>query len=285
MAWFGSVYSEGGGGGGLKIVTWADGSPEEIAAMLEAHYAGQIDIHDYWAVGDERKVILGAISQNATDIGANSDVQVISLVLMNEGGMDLTESIGSVSECAFIVGQKNVLGNGKLICRGCTNNSSSWSNTLEWSQSDIRTWANTNYYNALPNEIKNILKQVKVISSSINNTDYVSNDYITFPTEKNVWGTVTQSRTNTTEASLPQFEYYETSTNRIKSIGTSGYYSEQQYSGMVYYITRSIEMQSYRNFGFVASQSNGNLTTPQTPSAGYMSSNNNDASFAPIMAI
>ena len=46
----------------LKIVTFADGTDEEIAAMLEAHYAGDIDIEDYWNVGDTRKIHLNGIA-------------------------------------------------------------------------------------------------------------------------------------------------------------------------------------------------------------------------------
>jgi hypothetical protein len=38
----------------VKIVTWADGTDEEILAMIYAHDAGEIDITEIWNVGDTR---------------------------------------------------------------------------------------------------------------------------------------------------------------------------------------------------------------------------------------
>lgn len=46
----------------IPIVPWSTGSDEDIAAMLEAHYAGKINIWDYWEIGQERVVHLNAIS-------------------------------------------------------------------------------------------------------------------------------------------------------------------------------------------------------------------------------
>jgi len=46
---------------GVKIVSFASGTDQELADMLAAHYAGDIDIHDYWSVGDTRTVSLSAM--------------------------------------------------------------------------------------------------------------------------------------------------------------------------------------------------------------------------------
>lgn len=46
----------------LKIVTFASGTDEEIAKMIQAHYDNKINIADYWAVGDYRSVSLSAMS-------------------------------------------------------------------------------------------------------------------------------------------------------------------------------------------------------------------------------
>ena len=45
----------------LDIVPWSTGTDEQIAAMLEAHYAGKINIWDYWSIGQERVVHLNSI--------------------------------------------------------------------------------------------------------------------------------------------------------------------------------------------------------------------------------
>lgn len=62
---------------GPQVPTWADGTDEEIAAALTAHYNGDIDLHDYWTVGDERQGFITA------DNGAKET----SFVLVNEGGV------------------------------------------------------------------------------------------------------------------------------------------------------------------------------------------------------
>ena len=45
----------------IPIVPWSTGSDEDIAAMLQAHYEGKINIWDYWEIGQERVVHLSAI--------------------------------------------------------------------------------------------------------------------------------------------------------------------------------------------------------------------------------
>lgn len=40
-----------------KIVTWADGTDEEIVAMVEAADKGDINLADHWHVGDREKYI------------------------------------------------------------------------------------------------------------------------------------------------------------------------------------------------------------------------------------
>lgn len=44
-----------------KIVSWANGTDEEIAAMVDAAERGEIDLTDYWTAGDTRTVHLDAM--------------------------------------------------------------------------------------------------------------------------------------------------------------------------------------------------------------------------------
>jgi len=46
-----SVYNEG-----VRICTWADGSDDDITSMLVAAHNGDINLADYWAVGDTRTI-------------------------------------------------------------------------------------------------------------------------------------------------------------------------------------------------------------------------------------
>ena len=200
------------------IVTWADGTDAEIAAMLEAHYAGYIDVTDYWSVGDERTVSLSAMS--ATEVGESHVAQDVTMVLMNEGGKTLVTPINNHTECVFIVGQKDC-----LKTKGYMNSSDI--NAGGWDSCVRRTWCNNIYKNAFSSTIIGIFKEHQNITGqgSTNQTlTTISNDYFALPSEKEIFGSTTYANA-TAEASNTQFKYYETSANRQKNInGYTGYW-------------------------------------------------------------
>ena len=206
----------------LKIVTFADGTDEQIAAMLEAHYNGEIDIHEYWNVGDERVVHLSAME--ATGVREAHAEQDVTMVLMNAGGKILSDG---TTECAFIVGQKNC-----LLSAGYMNITSI--NSGGWKDCARRTWCNSVYYNAIPSGFRAMLKQFtnksgkgSGSSSGVDNTL----DYCALPAEVEIFG----SRTYSVAGEGAQFKYYETSANRIKKTGDSGsairWWERSPYSG------------------------------------------------------
>ena len=100
------------------IVTWADGTDEQIVAMVQAADKGRINLADYWHVGDERVVHLDAME--ATGVDESHDAQDVTLVLMNTGGKTLnTPTEGGRTTCSFIVGQKDSLNEkGKITLEG-----------------------------------------------------------------------------------------------------------------------------------------------------------------------
>ena len=202
----------------LTIVTWSSGTDAQIAAMLDAHYAGSINIYDYWSVGDERVVPLSAMS--ATGVGESHVAQNVKMVLMNKGGKTLTTPINGHSECAFIVGQKNMLANGTTREGGYMNSSNT--NSGGWDSCARRTWCNSVYKNAIPSTLRGIFKQHKNETADGSSTSKkTSNDYFALPSEKEIFGSVTYAN-STAEANNTQFKYYETSSNRIKYQGETG---------------------------------------------------------------
>jgi len=42
---------------GIEFVTWADGTDEQIAKMIEAAHLGELVLTDYWASGDKRTIV------------------------------------------------------------------------------------------------------------------------------------------------------------------------------------------------------------------------------------
>lgn len=202
-----------------KIVTWAGGTDEEVANMVEAADAGVINLADYWAVGDERQVTLSAMS--ATGVGESHVAQTVTMVLMNVGGKTLANATPSGrAECSFIVGMKNGLANGTSGEFGYMNSSNT--NSGGWESCARRTWCNDVFRNAIPSALRDIFKQhLNVTASGPSTATTTSTDYFALPAEKEVFGSVTYAN-STAEANLTQFEYYKTSANRIKKCGDSG---------------------------------------------------------------
>ena len=198
----------------VKIVTWAGGTDEEVANMVAAADVGAINLADYWAVGDERQVTLSAMS--ATGVGESHAEQTVTFVLMNAGGKTLANATASGrTTCNFIVGMKNGLAE-----TGYMNYSDN--NSGGWESCKRRTWCNDVFRNAIPEALRDMFKQhLNVTANGSSNTAATSTDYFALPAEKEVFGSVSYAN-STAEASLTQFEYYKTSSNRIKKAGDGG---------------------------------------------------------------
>lgn len=200
------------------IVTWARGTDEEIFAMVEAADQGLINLSDYWAVGDTRTVQLSAMS--ATGVGESHSAQSATLVLMDStctGFTLATATSGGKTKPDFIVGLKNC-----LLETGYMNSRNTSADG--WSGCERRTWCNNVFRPAIPASIRGIFKRFKWkqgkgggSSSGILETT----DYFGLAPEKAIFGRATYSQTD--EAALyTQWDWYKTSTNRIKKLGDTG---------------------------------------------------------------
>ena len=210
-------------GAPVKIVTWAGGTDEEIVAMVEAADQGLINLSDYWAVGDTRTVQLSAMS--AAGVGESHDAQEVDLVLMHAGGYDLNAAVASGrTKCSFVVGLKDSLAEAGYMNSSNTNSGS-------WNGSARRTWCNNVFRNAIPSTLRAIFKQFKTVTAQTYNgsTNQTSVDYFALPAAKEVFGGSASSAgrdtgySNLTEFNaLFQFDYYKTSSNRVKKLGKTG---------------------------------------------------------------
>lgn len=199
----------------IKIVTWATGTDAEIADMVAAADAGQISLKDYWAVGQERTVQLSAMA--ATGVGESHAAQSATLVLMDKTctGFTLANATsGGKTTPDFIVGLKN-----SMLEKGYMNATAT--NTNGWSGCARRTWCNNVFRPAIPASLRDIFKQFKwkqgqgggVSSGLLETTDYFG-----LVPGKAVCGSATDSQSD--EAALyAQWDWYKTSTNRIKYLG------------------------------------------------------------------
>ena len=207
----------------LKTVTWSNGTDEEIVAMVEAADQGVINLSDYWAVGDIRTVQLSATS--ATGVGESHAAQQVDLVLMHAGGYTLNTAVASGrTKCSFVVGLKDSLAEAGYMNSSDTNSGS-------WNGSARRTWCNNVFRNAIPSTLRAIFKQFKTVTAQTYNgsTNQTSVDYFALPAAKEVFGGSASSAgsgtsySNLTEFNaLFQFDYYKTSSNRVKKLGKTG---------------------------------------------------------------
>ena len=188
--------------------SWNKGTDTEIVKALQKHYAGQIDLKEYWAVGDERTVSLSAMS--AINVSEYHYPQDVVFVLSNIGGKYLADGI---TECVFQVDQKNSL-NEIGYMNSTQTNVGGWKNSLR------RAWCNEIYKNALPSTMSGIFKEFINQSGTGNaSTSGVEDTIDTFAlrAEIEVLGETLYSVSG--EGS--QVKWYETASNRIKQVNSS----------------------------------------------------------------
>ena len=190
----------------VKIVTWADGTDEEVAAMVAAADRGEIKLTDYWKSGDVRKVTLSAMeaSNGLPDTHAE---QTVEFVLSDPGHFTLANG----KACNFTVIQKDCLKEyGKM--------NTSDTNSGGWDKAPRRTWCNTTYRNALPAGLKPIFKQFKVTTANGSGSGTtVSTDYFSLFSEKEVFGSK-GGADSTAESANTQLDYFKTKANRVKKV-------------------------------------------------------------------
>ena len=219
---------------GLKIVTFADGTDAEIEKMIEAHYAGKINISDYWAVGDKRTIHHNAM--DATGVSESHRANDYVYVIIGIEHDDLVTAINGKTKAAITIQTERMLyldttteynsSYDKSHECGCINSSST--NSGGWEDCERRTWCNNVYKKCLPTYIQNMMKQVKKLTSagSRSSTIKISNDYAFLLSEIEIFGSTTYSYAGEGN----QYQYFKNATaNRYKkprssSNHVSGYY-------------------------------------------------------------
>lgn len=205
----------------LKIVTFADGTDEEIAKMIQAHYNNKINIADYWAVGDMRTVSLSAMA--ATGVGESHRAQDVQFVIGDFEHDDLATPINGHSKAAVTLLQKDCLmdatsasnsnnGSGDAE-RGYMNSTNT--NVGGWKGCARRTWCNNIYFKAFPTTWQSMVKMVNKKVSVGNNSSTIETvqDKIFLAAEIEIFGSTTYSFAG----EGAQYQYYKNATaNRYK---------------------------------------------------------------------
>lgn len=214
----------------LKIVTFADGTDAEITKMIEAHYAGKINIGDYWAVGDKRTIHHNAMS--ATGVSESHKANDYAYVIIGIEHDDLVTPINGKTKAAITIQTERMLyldTTTKYNSSYDTSHECGYMNSLRindggWQDCERRIWCNEVYKKCLPTYIQNMMKQVKKKTSG-----GISNDYAFLPSEIEIFGSTTYSFAGEGK----QYQYFKNATaNRYKkprhgSDYVSGYYWER----------------------------------------------------------
>lgn len=206
---------------GVKIVTFADGTDAEIEKMIEAHYAGKINIGDYWAVGDKRTIHHNAM--DATGVSESHKENDYAYVIIGIEHDDLATAINGKAKAAITIQTERMLyldttteyNSSYDTSHECGYMNSSNTNSGGWEGCARRTWCNNVYKECLPTYIQNMMKQVKKLTSagSQSNTIKTSNDYAFLLSEIEIFGSTTHSFAGEGE----QYQYFKNATaNRYK---------------------------------------------------------------------
>ena len=210
----------------VEIVPWSTGTDEQIAAMVAAADAGQINLSDYWHAGDTRTVRLSAMQRGP--VGETHAAQDVQFVLSDAGHFTLANG----KKCNFVVHQKDCLSEYGYMNSSNTNNGG-------WNSCARRAWCYETYRNAIPSTLRGIFKQFKTRAANGPGSSAVESiDWFALPSEKEVFGSITYSNSSA-ESQNTQFQYYKTASNRIKKLGINGsvtpWWERSPYNGDSYF--------------------------------------------------
>lgn len=211
----------------LEIVTFAGGTDAQIAAMINAHYAGSIDISEHWSVGQTRNISISVIS--AATGGEAHVAQTMPLVILGFKQDKLATSINGIDRAAVSLKCKYALGktDGSAESGYIWGSSRNLQNSDVWSNNPRRTWLNSTFKNALPSTWSSMIKDVKKRQKTDHTgTGYVDNsETIWFPSESEMYGAYNTSSGYTSNVSetllvngpsgkTNMYSYYNTTSNR-----------------------------------------------------------------------
>lgn len=226
----------------LKIVAFADGTDAEIEKMIEAHYAGKINISDYWAVGDKRTIHHNAM--DATGVRESHRANDYAYVIIGIEHDDLVTAINGKTKAAITIQTERMLyldttteyNASYDASHECGYINGSSTNSGGWEGCVRRTWCNNVYKKCLPTYIQNMMKQVEKLTSagSRNSTIKISNDYAFLLSETEIFGSAAYSYAGEGK----QYQYFKNATaNRYKkprfddSLVSGHYWERSPYFG------------------------------------------------------
>ncbi len=210
----------------IKLIPFSDLTNEELEKMLNAHYNGEIDISDYWHVGDTRLIHINAtVGLSDEEYSGKISEQDMTFVILDFNHDDLVTQSGERTKAAVTLQCKTVLADDgypdEVYYWGSSHVTT---NTDNWNTTPMRTWINNNFIQALPTILQPLIKQVKkknlsthTGTSTINTQDKAF--WLSYP---EIFGTSTYTYYKGTNQEGTQYKYFKTEENRIKAANING---------------------------------------------------------------
>ena len=150
------------------IVSFSNGSDAEISAMLDAHYAGKINISDYWSVGDTRQMYLSA-TLPTTGATMPHGAQKMTFVILGFDHDKLSTSKGTRSYAAVTIQCREALYSFNETDYVTGTDEIDYVTTLI--NQPIRTYLSNTFINSLPSTFNGLVKSVSKSYDGSNVTD------------------------------------------------------------------------------------------------------------------
>jgi len=211
---------------------FATATDAQIAEALQKHYLDEVDLSqaEGWEVGATRLIHLNAMQAPNPQSSNTWAAQDITIVIVDHDHTDLATAINGHNKACITVQTREVMNNCQAAYNDAghiyVNGDSSYDMTFtKWSNLYMRTYLNNIVLNAFPSTFKSAIKDSKHYRHTNYNTadSEEVTDTLFLPSYPEIFGTVSYSNyvaTNPVEGT--QFEYYQTSTNRIKYGNNNG---------------------------------------------------------------
>lgn len=184
------------------IIPFEEATFEEIAIMLKRHYAGIIDLSEYWNVGDTKRISYGNMPAAGVAESHSAASQLITIIGFNHD--DMTGGGKAAVTLQFV----NGIGNAGYVHRAA-------SNAGGWRDSARRAWMENVFIGSLDEQLQAMIKPVDKLCSLGNRSNQLlsTSDRAFLLSESEIMGrAVTQGVLNEGE----QYAYFKNAQNRRK---------------------------------------------------------------------
>ena len=129
------------------VVDFATASWEEIAMMLQRHYAGIINLADFWSVGAEKVISYNQMAATGVSESHPANSQKIKIIGFNH------DTITGGTKAAITLQLSNGLGAPGYMHPTSNNNGG-------WGACNRRSWCNGTFFNALDPGLRSLIKPI-----------------------------------------------------------------------------------------------------------------------------